>query len=112
MGPQWGENFWIFLRIFFVIVNMGVKISKHYSLQIPAKVFQTCPEFSSQWSLQNYIGDFLILNFRFLTNFFLQVSNSQLWPMEKSKTSIIWKPSDRRAKRSEICDLWVIVEHT
>ncbi len=31
--------------------------------------------------------------------------------MEKSKTSIIWKKSDRRAKRSEIWDSWVVVQH-
>ncbi len=31
--------------------------------------------------------------------------------MEKSKTSIIWKTSDRRAKRSEIWDLRVVVQH-
>ncbi len=28
--------------------------------------------------------------------------------MEKSKTSIIWKTSDRRATRSEIWDSWVL----
>ena len=31
--------------------------------------------------------------------------------MEKSKTSIIWKKSDRRAKRSEIWDSRVVVQH-
>ena len=32
--------------------------------------------------------------------------------MEKSKTSIIWKSSDQRAKRSEIWDSRVVVQHT
>ncbi len=31
--------------------------------------------------------------------------------MEKSKTSIIFKTSDHRAKRSEIWDSWVVVQH-
>ncbi len=56
--------------------------------------------------LKNYIGDFAILSFRFLTIFFFENPNSQLWPMEKSKTSIVWKTSKRRAKRSEIWDLF------
>ncbi len=31
--------------------------------------------------------------------------------MEKSKTSIIWIISNRRAKRSEIWDSWVVTIH-
>ncbi len=31
-------------------------------LHVAAKNFQTCPEFSSQWSSQNYIGIFEILS--------------------------------------------------
>ncbi len=31
--------------------------------------------------------------------------------MGKSKTSIIWKTSDRRAKQSEIWDSWIVVQH-
>ncbi len=31
--------------------------------------------------------------------------------MEKPKTSIVWKTSDRREKRSEIWDSWVLVEY-
>ena len=31
--------------------------------------------------------------------------------MKKQKTSIIWKTSDRRAKRSESWDSWVVIEH-
>ena len=31
--------------------------------------------------------------------------------MDKSKTSFIWKTSDRRAKENEIWDSWVLVQH-
>ncbi len=31
--------------------------------------------------------------------------------MEKSKASVIWKTTDRRVKRSEIWDSWVVVQH-
>ncbi len=31
--------------------------------------------------------------------------------MEKSKSSIIWKASDRGTKRSEIWDSWVVMQH-
>ena len=54
--------FLFFLRIFFVFVNMRPCGSKNFKtlllLQIVAKSFQTFPEFSSQWSSQNYIWDF------------------------------------------------------
>ena len=64
--------FFDFLRIFFVFVNMGPNGSENFKtllLQIVAKCFETCPEFFSQWSSQNYVRDFW--NFEFLiTNFF------------------------------------------
>ena len=71
---------------------MGAKISWRYSykshvklfklylsenfktlllLQIKAKSFQTCPEFSSQWSSQN-IYDFWNFEFSIFNDFFLQ----------------------------------------
>ncbi len=53
MGPYRGENFKTLLL-----------------LQIAAKSFETCNEFSSQWSSQKYIGDFWILSFWFLIIFF------------------------------------------
>ncbi len=31
--------------------------------------------------------------------------------MDKSKTSIIWKTSDHKTKRSEIWALWVVIQH-
>ncbi len=51
-----------FLRIFFFLVNMGPYGSENFKtlllLQIAAKRFETCNEFSSEWSSQNYIWDF------------------------------------------------------
>ncbi len=55
-------GYFIFLRIFFVFVNMGPYGIKNFKtlllLQIAAKSFQTFPEFSSYWSSQNYVWDF------------------------------------------------------
>ncbi len=56
------KNFLNFLRIFFVFVNMGPYGSQNFKtlllLQIAAESFQTFPEFSSEWSSQNYVWDF------------------------------------------------------
>ena len=56
------RHFMNFLQIFFVSVNMGPCGSENFKmllfLQITAKSFQTCLEFSSQWSSQNFIWDF------------------------------------------------------
>ena len=53
MGPYGSKNFKILLL-----------------LQIAAEGFETCPEFSSHWSSQNYVWDFEILSLRFLMIFF------------------------------------------
>ena len=54
--------FFIFLRILFFFVNMGSNGSENFKtlllLQMAAKSFETCPEFSSQWSSQNQVWDF------------------------------------------------------
>ncbi len=51
-----------FLQIFFIFFNMGPYGSENFKmlllLQIAAKRFETCPEFYSQWSSQNYAWDF------------------------------------------------------
>ena len=39
------------------------------------------------------------------------MANSPLYPMEKSKTSIILKTRARRAKRSEIWESRVVIQH-
>ena len=58
--------------IFFI--NMGSNGSENFQtlllLQITAKHFQTCPEFSSQWYSQNYVGDFCNFELMILTIFF------------------------------------------
>ncbi len=68
LSSQWSsENaFWILkieiLTIFSLFLNMGPYGSEHYKtillLQIAAERFQTSPDFYSQWSSQNYFGDF------------------------------------------------------
>ncbi len=70
MGPYGSENFKTLLL-----------------LQIAAKRFQTCPEFSSQRSSQKYIGYFEILSFRFLMRFFFKFHDCSLWENEKPQLS-------------------------
>ncbi len=86
------------------------KTFKTLLLLITAKRFQGFRVFSSQWSSQNYVGDFLNFEFRFL-NFLSKISLSLFYPMEKPKTSIIWKTNDRRAKRGEIWVSRVVLQH-
>ena len=51
-------------------LNRSEKFKMLLFLQIAAKIFQSCPDFSSQWSSQNYLLDiFEILSFRFFTIF-------------------------------------------
>ncbi len=91
---------------------LGVKISTTVLfLQNATKSFETCLEFSSQsQSLhKTTFVFFLIFEFPIFNYFFSKISNSPLQPIEKSKTSIIWKTSERRAKRSEIWE--VVVQH-
>ncbi len=57
MGPNGSENFKTLLL-----------------LQIATKSFETCPEFSFQWSSQNYIWDFWNFEFPIFNNFFLKNS--------------------------------------
>ena len=51
-----------FLQVFFFFVNIIPYGREHFEtlllLQIATESFQTFPEFSSQWSSQNYIRDF------------------------------------------------------
>ncbi len=82
------DIFWIFekkffldfLWIFFVFVNMGPYGSENLKtlllLQIAAKSFQTFPEFSPQWSSQNYVWDFWNFEFLIFNDFFSKISNS------------------------------------
>ncbi len=73
---------------------MGPNVSENFKtlllLQIAAKSFETCPEYSSQWSSQNYLlGIFEILSLRFLMIFFrkFQIHNCSLWRNQKPQLS-------------------------
>ncbi len=82
-------------------LNMGSHGGENFKrlllLQIAAEPFQTFPEFSSQWSSQNYVWDFPIFKDFVFENFeFTIVACAEI------KKSIIRKTSDGRAKRSEI----------
>ena len=92
---------------------MGGKISKcYFSYKSQPKAFKLFLNFLINGPHKSMFGIFEILSLRFLTIFFFsKIANSPLYPIEKSKTSIIWKRSDHRAKRSEIWDLWVVVQH-
>ncbi len=76
--------------ILFILVNMGSNGSENFKrlllLQIAAKSFETCPEFSSQWS-QNYVGDFWNFEFPIFNVFFFfrkfQVHYCSLWRNQK-----------------------------
>ena len=65
--------FFYFSRIFFMFANMVPYGSENFNtlllLQIAAESFQTFPEFSSQWSSQNYVWDVLNVENWILTNF-------------------------------------------
>ena len=58
---------WNFMDFVFTFVNMGPKASENFKtlllLQIAAKNFQTCPEFSFQWSSPNDVFKFGLSDF-------------------------------------------------
>ena len=84
---------------------MGVQISKRYSsYKSQPNDFKLALNFPPNGPPKNAFGIFEILSF----DFFSKISNSPLQPMEKSKTSIIWKKRDRKAKRREMWDSWVL----
>ncbi len=75
--------FLIFTNIIcFVFVNIGPNGRKNFKtllhLQIAAKNFETCPEFSSQWSSQNCVGNFWNFEFPIVQDLFSKISNSPL----------------------------------
>ncbi len=74
-----------FLPMFFVFFHMGPYGSQNFNksnksnfLQITNETFQSFPEFSSQWSSQNYGWDIEILEIEILIFFFFFV-NMALW---------------------------------
>ena len=70
-------------------------------LQIAAKSFQTCPEFSSQWTSPTALRIFENWSFLFLAIFLenFKFSINPLW--ENQKISFIWNTTDLGVKRSE-----------
>ena len=60
----------------FVFVTMGPHGSENFKalllLQSAAKGFQTSPEFSFQWSSQNYVWDVFKLRYRVFTTCFFE----------------------------------------
>ncbi len=92
-------------QILTIFVNMGPYWSKHFKkLLLPQtgfEVFQTSSEFSSQWSSQEYSVDFL--NFKLpIFHIFFETFEFTIVPYGETKTSIIWKATDRRAKCNEL----------
>ncbi len=82
----------------------GSEAFKTLLLQIAEKSFQTCPEFFPSGP-QNSVGDFWNFEVMILTICFRKFQIHHMYPMEKLKTSNIWKMSDRRAKW---CEIWVL----
>ncbi len=81
-------------------------------LQSAVESFQlSCPAFSSQWSSQNYVWEFLGFELLIFNDFFSKNFMFTIAAYGEIKNSIMYKTSDRRAKRSEIWDLWVVVQH-
>ncbi len=80
---------------------MEAKISERYSYKLQPKAFKLFLNFLSNGPHKTTFGIFEILRLRFLMIFFRKFQIHHC-PMENPKTSIIWKMSDRRAKRSEI----------
>ena len=92
MGPNGSENFKTLLP------------------QIAAKVFKIVLNFPPNGPHKKTTGggDF---EFRFSTIFFSDNFKFIIVAYGEIKTSFIWKKSNRRAKWSEIWDLWVVVQH-
>ncbi len=83
------------------------KISKRYSSYkiVAAKIFVSMVLTKLRFSF------FCSFEFPICNEFYSNISNSPLQPMEKSQTSIIWKTSDRRGNRSGIWDSRVVLQH-
>ncbi len=85
-----------------------MKHSKRYSsYKSKLRVFKLALNVPPIGPHKTTVDIFLILSSRFLSIFFSKISNSLVYPMEKPKAPIIWKRSDRIAKRSEIWASWV-----
>ncbi len=81
---------------------MGVKISKHFSYKLHPNVLKLLLNFPSIGRHKTTYGSFETLSFRFLANFVGENFEFIIVAYGETKSSIIWKMSDRGAKRSEI----------
>ena len=80
-------------------------ISKGYSsYKSQPNVFKHVLNFSRYGLQKSMLGIYQIGIFEFpiFNEMFSKISYSPLYPMEKSKTTFIWKTSDRRARGNEI----------
>ena len=88
---------------------MGAKISKRYpSYKLQPKVLRLVLNFLQMVLTKQHLG-FLNFEFPIFNDFFFQkfqIHHCSLW---RNKTSIFWKKSDHRAKRSEIWDSRVVI---
>ncbi len=102
------------LWILFVLVNMGPNRSENFkrycSYKLQPKILKLVLNFPPNGrSSQILVWDFWNFEFPIFNIFFrkFQIHHCSLW--RNQKTSIIRKTSDRRAKRSEIWDSWVVL---
>ncbi len=105
-GPQNSQH--ILLIAFFVFVHMGPSRNENFP-----KVFKLFLNFLPNGPHKTF-RIFKILSFRFLTIFFFEKKNFKFTIVaygEAKNLIYIWKTSDRRAKRSEIWDPWVVNQH-
>ncbi len=92
----------IFFSFSLTCYPMVLKISKRYSsYKSQPKVFKLVLNFPPL-VLTNCFEDFWNFEFAIFNYYFSKISNSPLYSMGNSKTSIILKTSDHRGKRSEI----------
>ncbi len=92
---------------------IGVINSKRHSYISYPKVLKLILNFPPYGPHKTKFGIFKILNFRLLMIFefsMIEILNSPLYHIGKPKTSVIWKTSNRRAKRSESWELRVLVK--
>ena len=80
-----------------------------YKLQ--PKLLKLLLIFSSHWFAQNNVWDFKNFEIPIFSIFFFENFEFSIVAYGESKTSIIWKMSDRRAALSAIWDSWVLAIH-
>ncbi len=100
--------FYTFFPLFFKIAPYGRTISKHYYKSHPKG--RTSPEFSSQWSLTNYIQDFWNYKFPIFNDFFFNFKFTIVL-CGKTKSQFSRKMRDHRVKWSLIWNSQAVIVH-